>query len=193
MRQVNAKAVVIGGSAGSVDALSSILSSLPAAFPVPVIAVIHIPPDTKSLLPEILQTHCALIVREIEDKIPAAAGHVYIAPPDYHVLPEKDGTLSLSAEEEVLFSRPSIDVLFETAADAYGADLVGVIMTGANEDGAKGLRCIVNAGGMALIQDPASAYAPMMPRAAEKACPDAPLMTLKQIGLFLAQAVAPCQ
>lgn len=193
MSQISARAIVIGGSAGSVDALTTILSALSAEFSVPIIAVVHIPPDSKSLLAEILQPKCLLIIEEIEDKVPALPGHVYIAPPNYHVLPEKDGILSLSAEEEVLFSRPSIDVLFETAADAYNSELIGVLVTGANEDGAKGLRCIVDAGGMAIIQDPATAYAPMMPRAAQKICPQAPLMTLKQIGEFLARNVTSCR
>lgn len=193
MSGISARAVVIGGSAGSVDAITHVLSALPEQYEVPVIAVIHLPPDSKSLLPEILQPHCKLAVQEIEDKMPLLPGHVYIAPPDYHVLPETDGTLSLSAEEEVLFSRPSIDVLFETAADSYDGRVVGVVMTGGNEDGANGLRRIMEAGGTGVIQDPASAYAPMMPRAAEKACPKAPLMTLAQIGRFLAQEVRACR
>ncbi len=193
MSPVHVKAVVIGGSAGSVEALTTLLSVLPEQYGIPVIAVVHLPPDSKSLLADILQPHCKLIVQEIEDKTPLLPGHVYLAPPDYHVLPESHNVLSLSAEEEVLFSRPSIDVLFETAADSFDGKVVGVVMTGANEDGARGLKKIIDAGGLGLIQDPATAYAPMMPRAAEAACPTAKLMTLSQIGEFLTHEVSSCR
>ena len=123
-----ARAVVVGASAGAIDALQAILPALPADFPAPVLVVVHVPPDRRSLIAQVLQPHCALALREAEDKEIAAPGTVYFAPPDYHLLVERDGLLSLSSEEPVLFSRPSIDVLFESAADAYGPDLIGVVL-----------------------------------------------------------------
>ena len=181
----------IGGSAGSVDALMQIIPVLPADLPMPVVAVVHMARDSKSLLPEILGSKSRLRVVEAEDKVVMQPGHVYVAPPGYHLLAENDGSLSLSSEEEVLFSRPSIDVFFESAADAYGPDLIGVVLTGGNEDGAKGLRAILDAGGKGLIQDPETAYATAMPLAALVSCPDARVLDLGQIGVTLSEA-SPC-
>ena len=154
----------------------------------PILVVVHLPPDKKSILAELLQAKCRLQVKEAEDKEPMQPGTIYIAPPDYHLLVEPDGRLSLSSEEQVLFSRPSIDVLFETAADAYGAQVLGIILTGANHDGARGLATICKAGGGALVQQPTGAYATAMPQAALQACPQAQVLTLHNITHYLQQA-----
>lgn len=185
------KLVVVGASAGAVDALGALLPGLPANFPAPILVVVHIPPDGRSRMAEVLQRHCALSVREAEDKEPALAGTVYIAPPDYHLLVERDGLLSLSNEEQVLFSRPSIDVLFETAADAFGAATAAVVLSGANSDGARGAARIAQAGGLVLVQSPESATSTAMPLAALAACPGAPVATPAQIAEVLLKALAP--
>lgn len=166
------QAVVMGGSAGSLEALSLILPQLPADFPLPILVVVHLPPDRKSVLAEVLQLKCALAVREAEEKEPILPGTVYFAPPDYHLLVEPDHRIALSADEPQLFSRPSIDVLFESAADVYGAGLLGVVLSGANQDGARGLQDILEAGGRALVQAPEEAQCPAMPKAALGAAPD---------------------
>jgi two-component system, chemotaxis family, protein-glutamate methylesterase/glutaminase len=185
MSGFRANAVVIGGSAGALDALSTILTQLPADYPIPIMVVVHIPPHKDSLLASILNMKCKMDVHEAEDKEPLKAGTIYIAPPDYHLLVEKGGTLALSSDEEILFSRPSIDALFESAADAYGDSLMGIVLTGANEDGASGALAIAEGGGMVLIQNPATANASAMPLAAIKLCPRARVMDLPQISEFL--------
>ena len=179
------KAVVIGGSAGGVQALLQILPALPAGFPLPVMIVIHVPPDRDNALVPLYQSKCVVKVKEAEDKEPALPGVVYFAPSDYHLLVEADGSLSLSSDELVNHSRPSIDVLFESAADAFGPDLAAIILTGANDDGARGLKAIVAAGGGAVVEDPAKAYAPAMPSAALAACPTARTIKLARIAPYL--------
>ncbi|MGC4014719.1 MAG: chemotaxis protein CheB [Luteolibacter sp.] len=178
-------AVVIGVSAGAFDALSTILPELPAGFPCAVLVVVHLPPDRKSLMASLFASRCALEVKEAEDKEMLRAATIYFAPPDYHLLVEPDFSLSLSSDEPVLYSRPSIDVLFESAADAYGDDLVAVVLTGANHDGARGLRTVCDAGGRALVQSPDSAEEPTMPRAALAACPEALSLPLAEIAVAL--------
>lgn len=185
------EAVVIGTSAGAVEALSTLLPSLPADFPLPVMIVMHLPADKKSVMPELMREKCKVKVCEAEDKEPLEAGTVYFAPPDYHLLVERDRSLSLSVEDPVLFSRPSIDVLFESASDVYADKLIGIVLTGANTDGAKGLKTLTQAGGMAIVQNPAHAQAPHMPEAALKACPDAYILDLDQIGPFLQKGGSP--
>jgi len=172
------EAVVIGASAGAIEALSVLLPSIADANCLPIIIVVHIPPDRSSALVELFQPRCRAAVKEVEDKEPILKGTIYFAPPDYHVLVERDRSLSLSVEERVLFSRPSIDVLFESAADAYGSAVVGVILTGASSDGANGLRSILDSGGAALVQDPSEAAAYAMPRAAIELCPEAKVLPL---------------
>ena len=183
------KAVVIGASAGALDALSKILPALPGTYPLPVMVVVHLPVDKKSVMAELFQKKCRLTVCEAEDKQPLEPGTVYFAPPDYHLLVETDFRLSLSTEEPVLFSRPSVDVLFETAADAYGDSLIGIVLTGANNDGARGLKTIADKGGMALVQDPENAYASAMPQAALTACPGALVLGLDQIAELLQEEI----
>ena len=180
-----AKAVVIGASAGALEALSVILPALPAGFRLPLIVVVHVPPDKRSMLAELFQAKCRIPVQEAEDKEPISAGTVYFAPSDYHLLVETEKSLSLSSDEPVLFSRPSIDVLFESAADAYGSALIAIILTGANEDGAKGMKAVAEAGGVALVQNPGGALASAMPEAAIKMCPGARVMSLDAIAVYL--------
>ena len=179
-------AVAIGASAGAVQALLRILPALPADYPVPVFIVVHVPPDRDNALVALLQSKCKIRVKEAEDKEAAAAGTVYFAPSDYHLLVEGDGSLALSSDEPVNHSRPSVDVLLESAADAYGEGLIGVVLTGANDDGAAGLRAVVDAGGLAVVQEPAGAYAPTMPAAALKAAAAAKAMPLDRVTAYLA-------
>jgi two-component system chemotaxis response regulator CheB len=179
------KAIAIGASAGALDALSIILPVLPRDFPLPIFLVVHLAPSRDSLLVELLRDKCLMDVQEVEDKEPIVPGTVFVAPPDYHMLVESDVHLSLSADEPVNYSRPSIDVLFESAADAYGAGLIGIILTGANDDGARGLRAIVQAGGTALVQCPEQSYAPAMPSAAIDSCPAARVLTIETIANYL--------
>jgi two-component system chemotaxis response regulator CheB len=185
LTSVKAEAVVIGASAGALEALSVILPSLPADYGLPLLIVVHVPPDRKSLLAELFQAKCRIEVREADDKEPIRGGTAYFAPPDYHLLVEPDKSLSLSDDEPVFYSRPSIDVLFESAADAYGPSLIAVVLTGANRDGADGLKAIAEAGGMAIVQSPEGAYASAMPEAAIAECPGARVLTLKEIALYL--------
>jgi two-component system, chemotaxis family, protein-glutamate methylesterase/glutaminase len=178
-------AVIIGASAGALEALSAILPALPATFPYPVFVVVHLPPSKRSVLAAIFDMKCQLRAIEAEDKEPVAAGSIYFAPPDYHLLLEGRTHVALSSEEEVLFSRPSIDVAFESAADAWGHQLTAIVLTGANHDGADGLSTVVRAGGTAIVQDPSNAYAKAMPEAAIRACPEAHIMTLSAISTYL--------
>jgi len=180
MKRRTPKAVVIGASAGGVDALSQLLPRLPSDF-APVMVVIHLPPHKNSVLTGLFAEKCRMRVVEAEDKAAIEAGEICFAPPDYHLLVETDHSLSLSSEAPVWFSRPSIDVLFETAADAYGPALTGVILTGANEDGAQGLRAVLDHGGRGFIQLPDSAYARLMPETATRLCPEAEQLTIDQI------------
>ena len=179
------RAIVIGASAGAVQALLTLLPALPASFPLPVLVVVHMPADRSNVLVPLFQTKCLIRVKEAEDKEPLVAGVVYFAPSDYHLLVEADGTLALSADEMVNYSRPSIDVLFESAADAYGPALIGLILTGANHDGAAGLKAVMDAGGVAIVEDPVGAYVPTMPLAALEACATARIMDLDAIASYL--------
>lgn len=185
MSAVAPQAVVIGASAGALQALSGLLPLLPADYPLPILIVVHIRPDRDCVIPQLFQSKCAIAVREAQDKEAIAPGTVYFAPPDYHLLVEQDHSLSLSSDEPLYFSRPAIDVLFETAADAYGEALVGIVLTGANQDGATGLRAIADAGGTAIVQNPQGAYATAMPEAAIEACKQAKIMTIEDISAFL--------
>jgi two-component system chemotaxis response regulator CheB len=185
MKEPQKAAVVIGASAGAWDALSVILPALPQTFSLPVMIVVHLPPDRKSLLAELFAEKCSMDVAEAEDKEPILGGVIYFAPPDYHLLIEPNNTLSLSSDEPVLFSRPSIDVLFESAADAYGPALTAIVLTGASEDGARGLAAVIAAGGTAIVQRPEDAYAAAMPQAALARSPGARILSLEEITLWL--------
>jgi two-component system chemotaxis response regulator CheB len=180
------EAVVIGASAGGIEALAVLLPALPNSFSAPLFIVLHLPRERPSLLAEIFTRRCALPVREAEDKEPVAAGTVYFAPPDYHMLLEKNRHIALSADEPVHFSRPSIDVLFESAAEVYVDRLLGIILTGANEDGAAGLLAIHRAGGITVVQKPDSAKVPLMAVSALQRSPADFLLSLQEIAQLLA-------
>jgi len=184
------EAVVIGASAGAVQALLKILPKLPVDYPIAILVVVHVPPDRSNALVRLFEDKCRLAVKEAEDKERAVAGTVYFAPSDYHLLVEKDGDLALSRDDPVNHSRPAIDVLFETAADCFGPRLVGIIMTGANHDGAAGLKAICQAGGRVVVEDPASAAASAMPAAALAVCPDATVRNLDGITDYLLELAA---
>jgi two-component system chemotaxis response regulator CheB len=160
------RAAVIGASAGGVDALLTLLSELPAGWRLPIVVVIHLPEQYESRLPEVFAQRLPFTVLEAEDKLPVADGALYFAPSGYHLSIESDFCFSLSCEPPVLFSRPSIDILMNSAADAYGPALIGILLTGANEDGAEGLLHIHEAGGVTIVQDPEEALAPIMPLSA---------------------------
>lgn len=178
-------AVVIGGSAGSVEALSVLLPALPAGLQAAVLVVLHLPRNRPSLLCNIFRSRCALPLREAEDKEPIVPGTVYFAPPDYHLLVDDGPALALSVDAPVHYSRPSIDVLFESAADAYGPRLVGMVLSGANHDGARGLAAIGAQGGLALVQHPDSASVRTMPEAALARTPAAQSLAPQQMAAFL--------
>jgi two-component system chemotaxis response regulator CheB len=180
-----AAAVVIGASVGAIEALLTLLPTLPAQYPFAVLVVVHLPPDRRSALVELFAPRCKITVKEADDKEVLCAGTLYFAPSDYHLLVEPDFTLSLSNDEPVHFSRPAIDVLFQSAADAFGSDLTGVILTGASSDGALGLQAVSANGGCALVQDPSTAEGETMPLAAIAACPSAHVLTLEEIANFL--------
>jgi two-component system chemotaxis response regulator CheB len=172
--------VGIGTSWGGLAAMSRLLGGLPGDFSLPVVVVQHRSKDSDRLLTELLQDATDLKVCEVEDKEPLTPGTVHIAPANYHVLIDA-GYLSLTLEEPVRFSRPSIDVMLSSAADTYGSAAIGVVLTGANEDGARGLSHIVKRGGRALVQDPRTAEIPIMPDAALKAVPSAEVLTLEAL------------
>ena len=186
-----AEIAVIGTSWGGLAALHQILGALPSSFHLPIVVVQHRHKDSGQLLPRVLQDDTRLNVCEVEDKTPIVGGSIYIAPANYHVLVER-GHLSLSTEEPVAFSRPSIDVTFISAADAYREGAVGVVLTGANSDGARGLKRIADRGGLAVVQRPDTAESPVMPAAAERLVPTARVVTLAAIAELLASlAVGP--
>jgi two-component system chemotaxis response regulator CheB len=182
--------VVIGTSAGGLAALQVLLPGLPPDFPSPVILVQHRGKEAGSGLCEFLQRSCGLPVEEPEDKEPIAPGRIYLAPRDYHLLIE-GRHFALSTEAPVCYARPSIDVLFESAADAYGKDVIGVILTGKNRDGARGLAAIKRGGGLALIEDPATAESREMPEAALAATVVDRVLPLGEIAPFLARLYIP--
>lgn len=187
--------VVVGVSAGGLLALRTLVSGLPAGFDIPVAIVQHRSRDSE-LLCELLQECSHLEVTEASDKEGIERGRVYVAPPDYHLIVEP-GYFALSTDEPVRFSRPSIDVMFASAADAYGVDAIGVVLTGANSDGSRGLRKIVDRGGHAIVQDPATAEVKVMPAQALKAVPEACVLPMEEIPAHLAgirgRRMPPCR
>ena len=181
--------VVVGTSWGGLAALRTLVGGLPGTFKMAMALVQHRHKESDHLLRTLLQEHSPLQVFEIEDKMPLEQGRIYVAPPDYHTLVEP-GHFSLSTEAPVRYSRPSIDVTFLTAADSYGHRTVGIVLTGANADGSEGLRRISDRGGLAIIQDPATAESMLMPAAAVKAVPRARVMNLMEITKFVASLPA---
>jgi len=178
-------AVVIGTSAGGVEALSRLLPALPRGAPVAVFVVLHLPRERPSLLVDIFAPKCGMAVREASDKEPVEAGTIYFAPPDYHLLVDEGPHLALSSDELVNFSRPAIDVLFESAADEYGERLLGIVLTGGNQDGAAGLQAVRAAGGMTIVQQPETAQVPYMPELALERGEVDYVLTLEQIAALL--------
>ena len=177
--------VVVGTSWGGLAALRQLITGLPGSFALPIVVVQHRHKESNHLLTSLLQDRTRLCVCDVEDKAPISAGNLYLAPADYHLL-VGDGHFSLSTEEAVLFSRPSIDVTFTSVADAYGSHAVGIILTGANSDGADGLRRIFDRGGLAFVQRPETAESPIMPTAAIRAVPKARVLTIPEIAAAVA-------
>jgi len=185
------EAVVLGASAGGFEALLAVLKGLPAAYPMPLVAVLHLPDNHDSRLAELFDYRLALQVREARDKETLAPGILYFAPSGYHLSIETDRSFSFSCEDRVNFARPSIDVLFASAADAYGKSLAGILLTGANYDGAAGLAGMRVAGGLTIVQDPAPAEVPTMPEAAiARMTPDL-ILSLAEIHSLLLRLGAP--
>jgi two-component system chemotaxis response regulator CheB len=184
-------AIVIGASAGGVEALSVLLPALPADLRAPLFIVVHLPRERPSLLAEIFTRKCALKIREAEDKMRVEPGTVYFAPSDYHLLLDEGPQLALSIDELVHFSRPSIDVLFESAADIYAERLMGIILTGANDDGTAGLAAIHRAGGVTIVQEPESAQVPLMALSALKRTPADFVLPLAEIAVLLQALASP--
>jgi two-component system chemotaxis response regulator CheB len=172
--------VAVGTSWGGLAAVTKLLGDLPGDFGIPIVLVQHRSKDSERLLVQLLQDATDLNVCEIEDKDPLVPATVHVAPANYHVMIES-GYSSLTIEEPIRFSRPSIDVMFSSAADTYGSAAIGVVLTGANEDGARGLAHIVKRGGRALVQDPKTAEIPIMPEAAIRAAPTSEILPLERL------------
>jgi two-component system chemotaxis response regulator CheB len=183
------KAVVIGSSAGGLEALLKVLGALPAGLRATVLVVQHLAPESDDFMARYLNERCPLTVKEADEKEEARPGTVYLAPANYHLLVEEDHTLSLAVTERVNFTRPAADVLFETAAEAFGPELVGIILTGAGTDGSRGLKKIKENGGMTIVQDPATAVAELMPKAAIAATEVDHILPLEKIGPFICNII----
>jgi two-component system chemotaxis response regulator CheB len=178
--------IAIGASWGGLHALSRLLEGIPAGLDQPIVVAQHRSPSSADGgLTALLQSHTSRVVREAADKMPIERGCVYLAPPDYHLLVESS-SLALSTDAAVQFARPSIDVLFESAADAYGDGTIGVVLTGANDDGAAGLARIKDRGGVAIVQDPDRSERRRMPDAAIAATVADAVLPIEEIGPFLA-------
>jgi len=178
-------AIVIGASAGGIEALSIILPALAASAHVAVFVVLHLPREQPSLLPSIFSARCELAVREAVQDEPVTPATLYFAPPDYHLLIDSGPRLVLSVDDPVKYARPSIDVLFESAADIYGTHLLALLLSGGNQDGAEGLRYVKARGGLTIVQQPNTALVPHMPQAAlDLMTPDA-VLTLPDIAQLL--------
>jgi len=179
------KFIAIGVSAGGFEALNTLVTQLPADFSLPIAIVQHRSVDSGGYLAEHLNIKCQIHVKEVFDKEPISPGIVYLAPSDYHLLIERGQYFSLSRDEKVNYSRPSIDVLFESTADIYQQACLAIVLTGKNSDGAMGLAKIVATGGAAIVQDPDSAHASEMPLAAINSVPSASVLSLLQIADYL--------
>jgi two-component system chemotaxis response regulator CheB len=181
------EAIVIGASAGGVEALLNILGPLRTGFVLPIIVVLHLPDGRRSHLAEVFSRRVSLPVLEATDKTPVEAGTLYFATPGYHLSVEQDRSFSLSLEERVHHSRPAIDYLFESAADAYGPTLAAVLLTGANQDGAKGLSRVQQRGGLTIVQDPDDAQVATMPQAALDIVQPDHILPIRGIGRLLVE------
>lgn len=176
---------MIGSSAGGLNALKTIFRGLSKRFNIPLIIVQHISPDAENYLIQILHDLRKLKVKEADEKERPVPGVAYLAPPNYHLLLEADRTFTLTIDERVNYARPSIDVLFETAAEAYKDKLIGIILTGANNDGSQGLKKIKDFGGLTIVQDPETAEVESMPRAAIQTAVVDHIIPLDEIAAFL--------
>jgi two-component system chemotaxis response regulator CheB len=181
-----AELVVMGASWGGLKAFGVVLGALPPDLDATIVIAQHRAPSSTGGLSQVLQHNSALPLCDVEDKEEMHPGTVYLAPPDYHVIVER-GHLALSLDERVQFSRPSIDVLFESAAKAYGPRVAGVVLTGANADGAEGLRAIKRAGGFTVVQDPETAENPVMPKAAIASGAADKVLPLSDIAAFVVE------
>ena len=187
------EAIVVGASAGGVEALLSIFGDLPQDFGLPIIAVLHLPDERRSQLAEVFDRRVVMPVLEARDKELIKPGTLYFAGPGYHLSVEQDRSLSLSQEDRVHHSRPAIDFLFASAADAYGSGLLAILLTGANQDGARGLAHVKQQGGTTVVQDPLEARVAVMPRAALALHTPDHILSLSQIGSLLASLeYSPC-
>lgn len=175
------QAIVIGASAGGLAAFKQIIPALPASFSIPIIVVQHISADSDNYVVTFLNDLSKIMVKEADEKESIKGGTVYFSVPNYHLLIERDKTFTLTTDKKVNYSRPSIDVLFETAADAYGAQLIGIILTGANHDGTAGLMAIKKTGGLTIAQDPDEAEAAVMPKSAIKTVKPDYILSLNNI------------
>ncbi|MBL7717222.1 MAG: chemotaxis protein CheB [Flavipsychrobacter sp.] len=185
MEKDKVELVAIGGSAGSLEALLEILPALKPDFPVPLVLVLHRKSTTDTILTNLLQSRSSFRVREIEEKEPLRPGTLHIVPPDYHVLIEEDRTFSLDDSEKVNYSRPSIDVVFQSAAKVYQSGLVCVLLSGANADGTEGFRQVQELGGTTIAQSPESAEVGYMPGQAIAANTAGKIMNNKEIIAYL--------
>ncbi|MES2885206.1 MAG: chemotaxis protein CheB [Pseudomonadota bacterium] len=184
-------AVVVGCSAGGVQALSTLLEGLAANLPYPVIVVCHTGSEDSEMLRDVLALKSAVLVQEAQERHAPEPGIVYLAPAGYHLLLESDGRFALSVDARVCYSRPSIDVLFESAVAVHAQQLVGVVLTGANDDGAQGLKAIRNAGGLGIVQSPREAAAAAMPEAAIRIAGADHILPLADIAPFLNRLCRP--
>jgi two-component system chemotaxis response regulator CheB len=178
--------VVVGASLGGLDAVRALLWKLPSEFSPPIVLVQHRMSESDGLLVQLLAEQSPLPVSEPEDKDPIERGHFYVAPSDYHLYVEQ-GFFSLSMDEPVCHARPSIDVLFQSAADSYGAGAIAVMLTGSNRDGADGARAVKQAGGRVLVQDPKTALSPEAPRAVIEATPVDGILSVEHIARRLTE------
>jgi two-component system, chemotaxis family, protein-glutamate methylesterase/glutaminase len=176
--------VVVGTSLGGLRALEEIFSGLPGNFPLPIAVVQHRSVESDRVFLEILQSKTRLRIKEIDDKDEIKCGYIYISPPNYHVL-AGDGVFHLSVDETVLYARPSIDVLFESAARSYKSSLIGVLLTGASRDGANGLAMIKRSGGLTIVQEPATAEGKVMPQAGIEATKVDYIVPLREVKTLL--------
>lgn len=175
------RAIVIGASAGGMDAIKSILMPLQEGFSAPILIVQHLSPHSDGYMAKYLNELCKINVKEADEKEKILPGNAYIAPANYHLLIEKDETVSLTVDPKVNYSRPSIDILFESAAEVYENELIGIILTGGNGDGSKGLKKIKEFGGLTIVQDPSTAEVDFMPKAAIKASEVDYILSLNKI------------
>jgi two-component system chemotaxis response regulator CheB len=184
--------LVIGGSSGALDALLELVAVLPDTVAAPIVVVLHLAAERPNFVPQLIARAGKRRALEVEDKMRLEPSTIYVAPPDYHLLVERGGSLALSIEAPVNFSRPSIDALFESAATAYADAVVGVVLSGANHDGAYGLACVARAGGLAIVQDPRRARLATMPTAArDSAGPSAHVLDIPDIAALIAREVTP--